>query len=50
MVDSHPEILEMDLNPVIAGPEGAVAVDSRIRIQPAGPARPWPSTWKPIDG
>jgi acyl-CoA synthetase (NDP forming) len=49
MVDSHPEILEMDLNPVIAGPEGAVAVDARIRIRPAVPARPWPSTWKPID-
>jgi acetyl coenzyme A synthetase (ADP forming)-like protein len=49
MVDSHPEIVEMDLNPVIAGPEGAVAVDARIRIHPAAPARPWPSTWKPID-
>jgi acetyl coenzyme A synthetase (ADP forming)-like protein len=49
MVDSHPEIVEMDLNPVIAGQEGAIVVDARIRIRSAAPARPWPSTWKPID-
>ncbi|MDQ1498079.1 MAG: hypothetical protein QOI86_1419 [Actinomycetota bacterium] len=30
-----PEIAEMDLNPVIAGPTGVVAVDWRIRVTPA---------------
>jgi acyl-CoA synthetase (NDP forming) len=30
-----PEVAEMDLNPVIAGPGGVVAVDWRIRIVPA---------------
>ena len=31
-VDAHPEIQEIDLNPVIAYPEGAIAVDARINI------------------
>ncbi|TMK70906.1 MAG: GNAT family N-acetyltransferase [Actinobacteria bacterium] len=30
-----PEVAEVDLNPVIAGPDGCVAVDARIRIAPA---------------
>ncbi len=29
-VDSHPEVAELDLNPVFAYPQGAVAVDARI--------------------
>jgi len=33
MVEQHPEISEMDCNPVIVRPEGAVVVDARIRIQ-----------------
>jgi acyl-CoA synthetase (NDP forming) len=33
MVEHHPEILEMDCNPVIVLAEGAVIVDARIRIQ-----------------
>ncbi len=32
MVEAHPEIAEMDLNPVIVLPHGAVIVDARIRI------------------
>ncbi len=46
MVDAHHEIAEMDLNPVIAGPGGAVAVDYRIRVKPPPPRRPWPRTWR----
>jgi acetate---CoA ligase (ADP-forming) len=46
MVEAHHEIAEMDLNPVIAGPGGAVAVDYRIRLQPPPPRRTWPRTWK----
>jgi acetyl coenzyme A synthetase (ADP forming)-like protein len=34
MVEHHPEIAEMDCNPVIVRPEGAVIVDARIRIEP----------------
>jgi acyl-CoA synthetase (NDP forming) len=46
MVDSHHEIAELDLNPVIAGPDGAIAVDARIRVGTAPPPRPWPRTWR----
>ena len=45
MVDAHHEIAELDLNPVVAGTSGATAVDARIRVEAAAPARPWPRTW-----
>jgi acyl-CoA synthetase (NDP forming) len=32
---AHPEIAELDCNPVVAGPQGAVIVDARVRLQPA---------------
>jgi len=28
-----PELAELDLNPVIAGPDGCVAVDARVRLR-----------------
>ncbi|HVE24402.1 MAG TPA: acetate--CoA ligase family protein, partial [Sporichthya sp.] len=37
IAERFPEIAELDLNPVMAGPHGAVAVDARIRVAPAGP-------------
>jgi acetate---CoA ligase (ADP-forming) len=43
MVEEHPEIVELDLNPLIATPEGAVIVDARVRIQDAPPQVPMPS-------
>ena len=46
MVDAHHEIAELDLNPVIAGPGGAVAVDARVRVSVAAPRPPWPKTWR----
>jgi acyl-CoA synthetase (NDP forming) len=39
LVEAHPEVAEMDLNPLIVQAEGAVAVDARIRLEP-GPPRP----------
>ena len=39
-----PEVSELDLNPVLAGPDGCVAVDSRIRISRLSPATS-PKTW-----
>lgn len=39
MVEAHPEVVEMDLNPLIVHPHGVVAVDARIRLEP-GPPRP----------
>jgi acetyltransferase len=31
LMAAHPELAELDLNPVLAGPEGSIAVDWRIR-------------------
>jgi ATP-grasp domain len=33
MVEAHPEVAEMDLNPVIVGTDGAVIVDARVRLE-----------------
>ncbi len=33
MVESFPEIQELDLNPVLALPDGVVAVDARVRLR-----------------
>jgi acyl-CoA synthetase (NDP forming) len=43
MVEAHPEVAEMDCNPVIAGSEGAVVVDARVRVASADPPRPTPA-------
>lgn len=43
MVEAHPEIVELDCNPLIAGPDGAVIVDARVRVEMAAPPRPMPS-------
>lgn len=40
LVESHPEIAEMDCNPVVVLPDGAVVVDARIRVEGAGPQVP----------
>ncbi|HSC73061.1 MAG TPA: GNAT family N-acetyltransferase [Gaiellaceae bacterium] len=37
LADDLPEVAELDLNPVIAAPQGAVAVDARVRV--AAPLR-----------
>ena len=43
MVDAHPAIAELDLNPIMVGPDGAVAVDARVRLAEVEPRRPWPA-------
>jgi len=40
---AHPEIAELDCNPVLVGPDGATVVDARIRVAAPRPARPYPS-------
>jgi acyl-CoA synthetase (NDP forming) len=40
MVEEHPEIAEMDLNPVMVLEQGAVVVDARIRLEAAQPQPP----------
>jgi acyl-CoA synthetase (NDP forming) len=40
MVEDHPAIAELDCNPVIASPAGAVVVDARIRVEAPAPPVP----------
>ncbi len=41
LADDLPEISELDLNPVIARPDGVWCVDARVRISPAQPRDPF---------
>jgi acetyl coenzyme A synthetase (ADP forming)-like protein len=43
LVEAHPEIAELDCNPLIAGPQGALIVDARVRVEATGPLPPVPS-------
>ena len=40
LVEDHPELAEMDLNPVIVGVDGAVIVDARARVTEPEAPRP----------
>jgi acetate---CoA ligase (ADP-forming) len=40
LVEAHPQVAEMDLNPLIVHTDGAVAVDARIRIDPGMARKP----------
>jgi acyl-CoA synthetase (NDP forming) len=40
---AHPEIAELDLNPVIASPGGAVVVDARVRVERPAHRPPYPA-------
>ena len=41
LTDDLPEVTELDLNPVIARPDGAIAVDARIQVTPQVPQDPF---------
>jgi acetyl coenzyme A synthetase (ADP forming)-like protein len=40
MVEGHPEIAELDCNPVMVGQRGAVVVDARVRVELPPPREP----------
>jgi acetate---CoA ligase (ADP-forming) len=40
---AHPEITELDCNPLLVSPDGAVVLDARIRVTAPPPPRPYPS-------
>jgi hypothetical protein len=39
LVAAHPAVAELDLNPVIATPEGALVVNARVRVNAPAPPR-----------
>ncbi|MDX6249006.1 MAG: hypothetical protein QOF10_2366 [Kribbellaceae bacterium] len=41
LAESVPEIAELDVNPLIAAPAGAFAVDVKLRLTPAAPEPDW---------
>jgi acyl-CoA synthetase (NDP forming) len=41
LADDLPEVAELDLNPIIARPDGCQAADARVRIVPVEPADPF---------
>jgi acyl-CoA synthetase (NDP forming) len=43
LVENHPEIVEMDCNPVTVLADGAFVLDARVRVQEAAPSRPEPA-------
>jgi acyl-CoA synthetase (NDP forming) len=43
LVQAHPEVLELDANPVVAGPRGALILDARVRVGEAPARKPEPS-------
>ncbi len=43
LVEAHPEVAELDANPVVASPSGALIVDARIRLAAVPAPAPLPS-------
>ena len=43
LVEAHPEVAELDANPVVASPGGAAIVDARVRVTAAPARAPFPS-------
>ena len=43
LVEAHPQIVELECNPVVVTPTGATVVDIRARVQPVRSGPPLPS-------
>ncbi|MBV9415883.1 MAG: GNAT family N-acetyltransferase [Solirubrobacterales bacterium] len=43
LVEAHPAVVELDCNPLIARPDGALIVDARARVEAPPPRPPMPS-------
>lgn len=50
LAEQVPELAELDINPLIAGPSGAFAVDVRMRLTPASPEPDWYARRMRADG
>ncbi|MDO8188526.1 GNAT family N-acetyltransferase [Conexibacter sp. JD483] len=47
LADAHPEIAEIECNPLVVTPSGALAVDARVRVAPAPERLPEPALRQP---
>jgi acyl-CoA synthetase (NDP forming) len=43
LAEAHHEVVEIECNPLVVTQNGALAVDARVRIEPATPQAPEPS-------
>jgi acyl-CoA synthetase (NDP forming) len=43
LAEAHPQVAEIECNPLVVSPTGAVAVDARVRVSEPVPRRPEPS-------
>ncbi len=39
LVEAHPEVVELDLSPLLAAEQGAVVIDAHVRLEPTPPAQ-----------
>jgi hypothetical protein len=40
LAEDLPEVVEMDINPLLAGPDGCLALDCKIRVERVGGSEP----------
>ena len=43
LADAHPEVSEIDCDPVVVTGAGAAVAGARVHVRPARPARPFPA-------
>ena len=43
LAETHPEVVELDCNPIVVRTNGVTVIDARVRVEPARPAPPAPS-------
>ena len=41
LAEDLPEVTDLDLDPVVAGPDGAVVVNARVKVTPYEPRDPF---------
>jgi acyl-CoA synthetase (NDP forming)/RimJ/RimL family protein N-acetyltransferase len=47
LADEHPQVAELDCNPVLVGTTGAKILDARVRVETPAVSPPWPAIGAP---